>query len=82
MKVSKKAELIDMQPVTDPHSQWYNKSQEYVISKCTFYQCNSCSKPFYGGLIDCERDLSNEMADRKREDLICKKCTIKQIGGG
>ena len=33
-------------------------------------------------MIDCERDLSEEMANRRKEDLVCKKCTIKQIGGG
>ena len=37
MKVSEKAELIDMAPASDPHSQWYNKHQEYVLSKCAFY---------------------------------------------
>ena len=25
MKVAEKAELIDMRPVSDPQSQWYNK---------------------------------------------------------
>ena len=59
MKVSEKAELIDMMPVSDPRSQWFNKHQEYVMSKCAFYLCYDCSRPFYGGLIDCERDLSN-----------------------
>ena len=82
MKVSEKSELIDMQPCSDPHSPWFNKHQEYVLAKCAFYQCNDCAKPFYGGLIDCERDLSDDMANKRKEDLVCKKCTLKQMGGG
>ena len=49
--------------------------------KCAFYECHECKKPFFGGQADCERDL-NMAETTKKEDLICKKCAIKQIGGG
>ena len=80
LKVSKKAELVDLEPVSDPLSEWFEKPQEFVMAKCAFYQCFDCKKPFYGGQIDCERDMNNE--NTKKEDLICKECNIKQIGGG
>ena len=51
------------------------------MPKAAFYQCYSCKKPFFGGLVDCERDASVE--DKVRhEDLKCKACNIKSIGGG
>ena len=81
LKVSQKPELVDLDPVSDPLSQWFEKPQKFVLAKCAFYQCYDCKKPFYGGQIDCERDLNNE-ATTKKEDLICKDCSIKQIGGG
>ena len=46
---------------------------EYVMAKSAFYQCNECKKPFFGGLVDCERDLN--LAEKvKKEDLKCKTC--------
>ena len=81
MKISQKPELVDLDPVSDPQSEWYNKPQEFVMAKCAFYQCFQCSKPFYGGQIDCGRDM-NTAETMSKEDLICKECNIKQIGGG
>ena len=81
VKISQKPELVDLDPVSDPQSEWYNKPQEFVMAKCAFYQCHECSKPFYGGQIDCGRDL-NTAETMSKEDLICKDCNIKQIGGG
>ena len=69
-----------MGPVSDTQSPWYMKPKEYVMAKCAFYQCNECSKPFYGGLIDCERDQRNEGINK--EDLICKKCSLRMAGDG
>ena len=60
MQVSKQSGLVDMEPVSDPYSQWYMKPKEYVLAKCAFYMCNDCLKPFYGGSIDCEQDQRNE----------------------
>ena len=72
---------IDMAPVAEAGSEFYNKPDKYVLAKCAFYECNGCKKPFYGGLVDCERDL--QLADSTRkEDLRCTGCAIKQIGGG
>ena len=81
-KVSTKEDLVDMGPIKDPSSEWYRKAPtKFVMKKCAFYQCHSCSKPYYGGQIDCERDLQAAETTTK-EDLICKACQVKQIGGG
>ena len=32
---------------------YYNKPLEYALHRCTFYKCNECHKPYFGGLIDC-----------------------------
>ena len=51
------------------------------MEKAAFYLCHQCQKPFFGGQVDCERDLN--LADTiKKEDLKCKACQIKKIGGG
>ena len=42
VKISKKPELVDLDPVSDPLSEWYNKPQEFVMAKCAFYQCFDC----------------------------------------
>lgn len=50
-------------------------------SKCAFYECFECKEPFFGGVVDCERDL-NLAETTKREDLVCKACTLKKFGSG
>ena len=48
---------IDPRPVKDPNSKWFGKKDEYLRTQAAFYQCSKCSKPYFGGLADCERDL-------------------------
>ena len=51
------------------------------MAKAAFYQCHDCKNPFFGGQADCERDL--DMAENtKKEEIKCKACNIKTIGGG
>ena len=72
---------IDLKPVNTRGDQYYGKKEEYIMNKCAFYECNKCKKPFYGGLADCERDLQLAESTRK-ENLLCKRCMIKSVGGG
>ena len=54
---------------------------KFVMANAAFYQCHDCKIPFFGGQADCERDL--DMAENtKKEDIKCKACNIKTIGGG
>ena len=63
-----------MTPVMTPGARWFQKEKEFLLSKFAFYECNSCSKPFYGGKADCERDL-NLQETLKKEDMLCRACT-------
>ena len=72
---------IDGKPLKDENSRWYQDIEGYLNAKAAFYQCHECKEPFFGGQVDCERDL--RLAERvKKEELLCRKCTVKQIGGG
>ena len=79
--VVKNKQEIDMGPVTKEGGRFYNCEEKYLLSKCSFYECWECKKPFFGGLVDCERELNIE-ATTKREDLLCKTCISKRIGVG
>jgi len=62
---------------------FFGKHQEYANQKCSFYQCNDCKKPYFGGMIDCEQEAANaEQRTTQKEDLMCQDCLIKEIGAG
>ena len=72
---------IDQAPTKDVYSPWYGRKEEYIEAKSAFYQCYKCTKPFFGGMADCERDL--QMAENtKKEDLLCRKCVASEMGVG
>ena len=52
---------------------YYNKPLEFAMHTCAFYECNSCKKPYYGGLIDCEEEMA-QADEMKKENLLCLKC--------
>ena len=69
-KVKNKGKL-DMKPTKDQASEWFGRENEYIKAKSAFYECWDCKKPFFGGLVDCERDL--ELAEKtSKKDLKCK----------
>lgn len=39
-------------------------------AKAAFYECADCKKPFFGGTIDCARELALE-TKTKQKDLKC-----------
>ena len=51
------------------------------MHNCTFYECHECSEIYFGGLQDCEAALASE-EKTKKEDLLCKTCTVKALGLG
>lgn len=79
-KVKLKTDL-DMAPVSQTQGRYYGREVDYLLAKCAFYECWQCKKPFYGGLIDCERELRLETTTTK-EDLLCKGCVSKKIDAG
>ena len=48
---------------------------ELAMHTCAFYQCNDCKKPYFGGMIDCQRQLGVE-ENAKKENLFCKSCRL------
>ena len=65
--------------VTEEDGDFYGRPQAYANFRCSVYQCNSCEKPYFGGLIDCGEEMAQET---KKEDLICQDCLLKEIGAG
>lgn len=53
----------------------------FVEHRISFYECSKCSKPYFGGLIDCEQDQVMEDTTR-REDLICRPCLVLSMSIG
>ena len=73
--------ILNDERLTTPSDVYYGKPQEFANSRCSFYQCHSCKKPYFGGLIDCEQENAQQL-DTKKEDLICQACILKEMGAG
>ena len=39
-----------------PGSPYCGKLMDFVEDKVSFYMCSICDEPYFGGLIDCERE--------------------------
>ena len=42
----------------DPLSRFYQKPQEYALHVSEFYECSRCSRPFFGGYVDCQFEMA------------------------
>ena len=51
------------------------------MQRCSYYECQTCLKPFFGGLIDCETETNNEESKADQE-IHCMTCLLKKIGFG
>ena len=60
---------------------YFGKPLALALHSCSFYQCFECSKPYFGGMIDCQAELGVEEKATK-EDLRCKACVAKAYGAG
>ena len=79
IEVGKRQDLDKDPRLSNPQDDFYGKFEEFAMFKCSFYMCFRCSKPYFGGLIDC--GAANE-ANIKKEDLICGKCSAEMVGAG
>ena len=43
-------------------SDWYQRPFEFAKSIFAFYECGSCSRPFFGGRRDCEEEMRQAQA--------------------
>lgn len=75
--------LSDARVTTDVNGEYFGRPQEFANHRCSFYLCHGCDKPYFGGLIDCEQEINAaEQAERRKEDLLCQDCLIKELGVG
>ena len=54
IKVGENQGILQEERLKDPNDHYFEKPLEFALHKCAFYECYSCKKPFFGGLIDCE----------------------------
>ena len=73
--------ILNDERLITPNDVYYGKPQEFANSRCSFYQCHSCKKPYFGGLIDCEQENAQQL-ETKKEELLCQDCILKEIGAG
>ena len=67
--------------VVTPGDAYFGQLEAYAMHFCTFYECNDCKEPYFGGMQDCEQAMQSEDKTRK-EDLLCKSCAWKALGLG
>ena len=81
MKIARSQQLDKDPRLTTEGDYFCGKLMEFAEAKVCFYMCSHCEKPYFGGLIDCERELNMEDTTR-REDLICRPCLMKEMSIG
>ena len=37
----------------DPDGDYYNDWANFALDSCTFYECQVCKEPYFGGLNEC-----------------------------
>ena len=42
--------------VENPNDRFYKKPGEFAMHSSEFYECSSCSVPFFGGYVNCQGD--------------------------
>ena len=81
LDVAKKQGIADSDRLTQKGGPYEGKLLELAMHSCAFYQCSDCSKPYFGGMIDCQAQLGMEEKIDK-EALRCQDCQIKAYGAG
>ena len=81
MKIAKEQGLDKDARLTTPGDFYFNNLTAFVENKVCFYECSKCTKPYFGGIIDCEQEMGIENTT-KREDLMCQTCLIKETSYG
>ena len=65
----------------DPNDKFYNKPEEYALTRLSYYMCFKCKKPYFGGLKSCE-NVNEGQREYKEDDLVCGACASTNIKGG
>ena len=67
--------------VVTPGDIFYGKLADFAVHNCTFYECNKCKNPYFGGMEDCQQAMNSE-GKLTKEDLYCKRCIVLELGYG
>ena len=67
--------------VNDPADPFYKNWAGLALSSCTFYECNKCHEPYFGGMIGC-RQMMREERNIGQQDLRCGQCLSDELGFG
>ena len=81
MAMVEAAELRKSERLFDPEDEYFGDFAGLAMASCTFYMCQRCENPYFGGMIDCRQALRDEMSINK-EDLRCQPCTSEELGIG
>ena len=65
----------------DPNDKFYNKYEEYALTRLSYYMCFKCKKSYFGGLKNCE-NINEGQGEYKESDLICGACASENVKGG
>ena len=65
----------------DPIDPYFNNWTEFALASCTFYECDVCKSPYFGGMNDCRQAMLEERSTLKQH-LRCKECLSKELGFG
>ena len=68
--------------LNNPKGHYYNKPEEFAMSKLSYYICYKCGQPYFGGLKSCENDGNEHQANYKASELICGKCVSNNSASG
>ena len=60
---------------------YFGDLEGFALKNCTFYECNKCKEPYFGGMEDCQQATQSEKA-MNEEDMLCKNCAIEALGYG
>ena len=57
MKIARQQHLDKDPRLTTEGDFYFGNLMAFVEAKVCWYMCSKCSKPYFGGLIDCEQEL-------------------------
>ena len=53
MKEAEAADMWNSERLYNPDDPFYRDFASLAVESCTFYQCQKCLNPYFGGMIDC-----------------------------
>lgn len=65
----------------DPGHRFYKNFKLMCIESLSYYECYECKQPYFGGQKNCEM-AQEEAKEYKPQELVCGKCSAKNVGMG